>query len=68
MLQPMLVLSPVRVVVVAVVVVHVCTILVCKMYILLVHFKEGVLEKSTLCTLVKMEIIMDDTYKQGACK
>ena len=28
-------------VVVAVVVVHVCTILVCKMYILLVRFKEG---------------------------
>ena len=59
MLQPMLVLS---VVVVAVVVVHVCTILVCKMYSLVVRFKEGrgVSEKSTLCTLVKTEIIMDD--------
>ena len=33
-------LSPVSLVV-AVVVVHMCTILLCKMYILLVRFKEG---------------------------
>ena len=43
--------------------------LVCKTYILLVRFKEGegVSEKSTLCTLVKMEIIMDDPLSSCVC-
>ena len=61
LLQPRLALSSVNVVV-AVVVVHMCTILVCKCTFYLYSLRRGerVSEKSTLCTLVEMEIIMDD--------